>query len=130
MMKKLAIVGTAALLPLFALAQVENIGLGGFLLVINRILNTLVPIIVGIAFIVFLWGVVQYILAGGDEEKRTESRQFIIYGVIGMFVMVAAWGLVRILIQTFDLNVEATDVPGVPLQPGQANPEGLTERND
>jgi len=60
--------------------------------------NSLVPLIFAAAFIAFLWGVFQYfILGGANEEKRKEGRVFILYGIIGLVVMLSIWGIVNLL---------------------------------
>ena len=80
--------------------------LGGVFNTILLILNGyIVPLIFAIAFIVFLWGVYQYFIAGGaDEEKRKQGRQFIIYGLLGFVLMFAVWGIVNIILNTFGFN--------------------------
>ena len=62
----------------------------------------LVPLIFAVAFIVFIWGVYTYfILGGGNSEKREEGRSFIIYSLIGFFIMLSVWGLVNLITFTF-----------------------------
>jgi len=71
-----------------------------FSYIINNIitfLGNLVLLIIGIALLIFLWGLLTYIMNSGDESKRKESLQYILYGLIGLFVMVAVWGLVSLL---------------------------------
>ncbi|MBI2023940.1 hypothetical protein HYT00_00890 [Candidatus Giovannonibacteria bacterium] len=65
---------------------------------VTALLNKIIPLLFFIATIIFLWGVILYILSGGDEEKRKEGRQYIVYGLVGLFVMVAVWGIVNVLI--------------------------------
>lgn len=79
------------------------VGLSGF--VITIINAVIVPLIFAAAFLVFLWGVYTYFfLAAGNDEKRKEGRTFIMYGIIGFFIMVSVWGLVNILVGTFGFN--------------------------
>lgn len=66
--------------------------------------NSIIPFLIGLGVLIFLVGVVQYIAAGDNEEKRTEGRNLIIFGIIAIFVMVSVWGLVNILVGTFNLN--------------------------
>ena len=73
----------------------------GFVSIFLNILNMLVPIIVGLAFVVFLWGIVKFVGAGGDTEKIREGKNVIVYGIVGLFVMVSVWGLVNVLVYTF-----------------------------
>ncbi|HZS42756.1 MAG TPA: hypothetical protein VFA52_00875 [Candidatus Paceibacterota bacterium] len=65
------------------------------------LLNALVPLIIGIALVAFLWGVMRYVTGGQSEEKIKQGRTLMIYGIIALFVMVAVWGLVGILESTF-----------------------------
>jgi hypothetical protein len=61
----------------------------------------LVPLIFAIAFLVFLWGVFRYFIAGGDsDENRKKGKDFIMYGLIGFFVMISVWGIVNILVDS------------------------------
>jgi len=81
---------------------------------IMDVLNVVTPLIIAIAVVVFLVGVVKYITAGGDAEKRVEARNVMIYGIIGLFVMVAVWGLVNLLINTFNLETTVPEIPELP----------------
>ena len=94
--------------PFMALAidmgQYSRPGYGGLTSVIDTVsglIGSLVPIIIAIALVVFLWGIISYITAGDDPKKKAAARGYMIYGIIGLFVMVSVWGLVRILQSTF-----------------------------
>jgi hypothetical protein len=64
------------------------------------LLKLLVPLIIGLAMVLFLFGIVRYITAGQDENRMKEGRNLMIYGIIALFVMVSVWGLVAILTST------------------------------
>lgn len=98
--------GIGLTLPLIALAQ----SLESAIARIDQLLRQLIPVLMVIATIVFLWGVITYITAAGDEDKIKKGRSYIIYGLLGLFVMVAVWGIVRILVQTF--GVGGVGIPG------------------
>lgn len=68
---------------------------------ITGLINRLIPLIISIALVLFLIGIVQFVTAGGDEEKRAAARGMIIFGIIALFVMVSVWGFVNILAKTF-----------------------------
>ncbi len=74
---------------------------------INRV-NAIGPYIIGffvsVAVFIIIFGIVRYVREAANEEKRAEGRQFIIWGVIFVFVMLSVWGLVSILVNTFQLN--------------------------
>lgn len=64
----------------------------------------IIPLLFGIAILVFIWGVVQFISNADNEEKRTQGRDFMVYGIIALFVMVSVWGLVSVLSNTFGVK--------------------------
>lgn len=80
--------------------------LGAFIDIITGIIgNSVVPLIFTLAFAFFIWGVVQYVLNDGDEGKKEKGKQFMIWGIIGLTVMFAVFGLVKILAGTFGIDV-------------------------
>lgn len=80
--------------------------LQGFIFnIIYLIDQVLVPLIFSIGFIVFLWGVFRFFIAGAsDEKKREEGKKFMLYGLIGFFVMFSIWGIVNVFINTLGFN--------------------------
>jgi len=68
------------------------------------IYGSIIPLIVALAVVIFVWGVVQYVINDQEEAKRQKGKQFMIWGIIGLTVMVAVWGLVNILGSTFGIN--------------------------
>ena len=80
---------------------------------IKNLVNNVIPILLIIGTVVFLWGVILYLTAGADEEKRANARSLMIYGLVGLFVMVAVWGIVNVLVGFFGI----TDT-GIPERPG------------
>ncbi len=65
--------------------------------VILQIINPLIPVLIGIGLIVFFWGIIQFVLNADSEEKRTTGKQHMIWGIIGMFIMVSVWGIIYLL---------------------------------
>jgi hypothetical protein len=72
--------------------------------------KSIIPILFLIASIVFIWGVIQYVINSDDEEKRAKGKQFMVYGLIALAVAVSIWGLVGILTNTFSLQTGAPTV--------------------
>ena len=69
--------------------------------------RTIVPLIVTVALVMFLFGVMKFILNSGDETKRREGREFMLWGIISLFVMLSIWGILNLLTNTFGLTVFA-----------------------
>lgn len=65
-----------------------------------NVLNLSILTLIGLGTVVFMWGVIQYVLAGGDEKKLSAGKSYMLYGIIGLTVMVAVWGFVNLLVYT------------------------------
>lgn len=94
------------LLPYTALA-IETIGtnLLGVLSITQTILRQVVVLLVSFAVVFFIYGITRYITAGENEDRRTKMKNLMIYGIIGLFVIVSMWGIVYVLVNTFNLNL-------------------------
>ncbi len=69
------------------------------------LINNLIPLVIGLGLLAFLWGVAQFIRSGeGDARARDDAKWMIGAGIIGLFVMVSVWGLVNFVHATFGLN--------------------------
>jgi hypothetical protein len=70
-------------------------------------------VLIAVAFMVFVYGIFQYfILGGASEEQRDKGKQFLLWGLIGFFIMFSVWGLVNILLGTFNFGSET--IPPIP----------------
>ncbi len=94
--KILASVTLLTLVPSIALAQDVSY-FTGLITDVQGILNALVPVLIAAAVVYFLWGVLQFVASGDDEEKRKAGRGRMIHGIIAIFVMVSLWGLIGFL---------------------------------
>lgn len=116
-----AAVITAAM-PMLASAQTAFDGTGGvFGAFLGNILvfvnNVLVPFILGIGFLFFVWGMFQFFIAGGaDEEKRANGKSVIIYTLLGFVLIIVFWGIINLVATGTGLDDTGLDVN---LLPGQ-----------
>lgn len=85
---------------------IENVFIGG-------ILRPLVPFLIGLAVVVFIYGVIILMFSEGGEKKE-EGKQFMFWGIIGIFVMVSVWGLVAIVSNTFNLDNQTRTIQITP----------------
>jgi len=110
------------LAPLLAAAQGGTTfsGLDSAITSIANLINRLVPLVIGLAVLFFLWAILRFVGSAGDEEKRKEARGLIIWGIVAIFVMVSVWGLVNILRNTFKLDTTNVPPPPTPVVPGSA----------
>ena len=100
-------------LPLFAFAQTAT-NIFNTAATITQIINgVLVPLVFAVAFLIFIINVVRYFIASPD--KKDDAKSLILYSVVGFAVMIGVWGLVNILLGTFNLN---QNIPNLPVAPG------------
>jgi hypothetical protein len=77
---------------------VSKLSLEGVVAYLARIMNSLVYVIVGAALVMFLYGILKLSFIDGQKpESREQSRKFMMWGIVSLFVMVSVWGLVKIL---------------------------------
>ena len=71
--------------------------------IITNVLSPIIVLLFGIAMVILLWGIIQYVIgAQGDSSKLKQGRNVIIYGIIGIAIMASAWGLVRMICNFFE----------------------------
>lgn len=87
-------------------------GVGVLICRIHQILNSIIPVLLSLGVLYFVWGVVQYVIAGGEEAKK-KGRDHIIYGIIGLAVIVSLFGLVNIVVDTFKIGGQSLSVPSL-----------------
>ncbi len=68
------------------------------------IIVPIIEFIFALAVLYFIWGAAGFILYRDNPDKRTESQQHILYGVIGMFIMISAYGIIRFVASTILVN--------------------------
>ena len=83
-------------IPIFALAAENVLGL---ITEIKKILSAIIPVIMSLAVIYFIWSTAQYILKEGD--KKNEAKGHMVWEIIIIFVMISVWGFVAILEDAF-----------------------------
>ncbi len=83
----------------------------------SELLNRAIPFIIALTLMVFLFGMFRLVISS-NEDLRKEAIKMITFGIVALFVMVSVWGLVNILIYSFNLRgLNTTRImngPGVP----------------
>ena len=76
----------------------------------KEVLTPLVSLLLALAAFLFLWGLVEFIAGASSEEARTTGKKHMMWGVIGLVVMLAAAAIITVLENFF-----ASPIPGGPL---------------
>jgi hypothetical protein len=83
----------------------------------GKSIEILLAICVGLAILVFFWGLMTFLFKAGDESSHTEGKNKMIWGLIGLFVIFSLWGLVYFLQVAFGLEPYAPPVPPIRTTP-------------
>lgn len=99
-----------AFAPVVAFAALEpdtNQGSGLFELLGRAVytLNLAIPLSISFALFCFLWGIGRFIWNANSEDGRERGKQFMIWGVIALFVIVSVWGIVGLLSDVFEVGI-------------------------
>ena len=62
-----------------------------------EIINPLIEVLFGLAIAIFVWGIIEFIWNSGNEEKKTTGKQHMIWGLFGLFIMMAVAGIIEII---------------------------------
>ena len=71
--------------------------------VVVQIINPIILLLAASAFVVFLWGVFEFVAHAGDEGKREEGRRAIFWGIIGLVIIFGAYGIINVALGTFGI---------------------------
>ncbi len=83
------------LFPFLAFAQPSDlIELVGS---IESMAQPVISLIITIAAVVFIWGIVQFIISADDAKKRQDGQKKIFAGVIAFVLLFSIWGFVNLL---------------------------------
>ena len=99
MKKYIALGSFMTLMPLLTFAGPD---FNDILIKITAALKIILPILISLAVIFFVYSLLSYILKEGEEKAAAKTQM--IWGIAILFVMISVWGLVDILASTFNLT--------------------------
>ena len=82
--------------------------------------NFVLPLLMAVALVVFIWNVLRYFIWSADDPAgRETARTYIIYALLGLVLIVAVWGFVNLILGFFGLgnNSGFNNAPPLPQLP-------------
>ena len=61
------------------------------------ILNPIIGFMFAVAVVMFIYGIVEYIWSADNEDKVAVGKKHMIWGIVGIFVMMGVYGILNIL---------------------------------
>lgn len=74
--------------------------------------NMFTYVLVALAVIYIVWNVVQYFIKPNGEDRKAAGMN-ILWGIVGLFIIVSIWGLVNILTNTFKTTPTDQAIPNL-----------------
>lgn len=118
-------------IAVFATAGVTDFsGLGKFINDIkDNVITNLSALFLTTAVVAFFYGVVNYMISirNGETKGVTDGKNFMLWGLIALFVMFSVWGIVTFAQRTLGIQGQTTiDIPSIRFgntgaMPGSAN---------
>jgi uncharacterized membrane protein YidH (DUF202 family) len=71
------------------------------------IVNPIIVFLFALAIVYFLYGIFQFIANQENEEAKTKGKNHIIWGIIGIVIMMGVFTILNIIMRTF--NIEGID---------------------
>ncbi|MBI1999465.1 MAG: hypothetical protein HYS74_02315 [Parcubacteria group bacterium] len=84
-------------------------GATSIILKVNQyVLNPIITVLFGVALVVFLWGIVEYLWQADSESGRELGRKHIGWGLFGLVVMFAVFAVMQVIARSIGAEVPAT----------------------
>jgi hypothetical protein len=80
--------------------------LTGIINMFTKIGLRIIPFLGAVAFLAFVWGIARFIKSAGSEKEVKNSKNILIWGVVGLFVLVTIWGIISFLQSEFGFGGE------------------------
>ena len=68
--------------------------------IVDNIVMPIVQLTFALAVVVFVWGLIGFFKNGDESAERTKGQQHILWGVVGMAIMVSVYGIIRLVANT------------------------------
>lgn len=77
------------------------------------IINPIIRLVFVVATIVFFWGIVEFINSETSDSKREKGKKKLVYGILGMLIMFGAYGIIRVILNSFGISGPARTYLGI-----------------
>lgn len=102
-MKKIFALTIILLAPSLTFAA-TNMNLAGLVKSVIDYLNIGLVLLMALAVFMFIWYTIKYFIMEAGSDNRKEAWMYILYSIVGFFIILSFWGLVNILQNTFNLG--------------------------
>jgi len=78
---------------------------------VTAIVNPIIQVIFAVALVIFVYGIFEFVRGADNPEVRKKGQQHIMYGLIGLFIMISVFTIINILMNS--IGVTGDQVPQI-----------------
>lgn len=79
--------------------------------ILNFVNTSLIPFIIALAFLFFVWNAARYfIIQGADPIAREKAKQLALWGILAFVFILSTWGIVNLLTGSLRLSNNGTPI--------------------
>lgn len=94
---------------LYIFTPVAHASVDTFIKKLNTyIFNPLIALMIIVAVAVFIYGIFEYIRGADSEEARKKGQQHILWSIIGLFIMVGVFFIMRVILGS--VGIDETEI--------------------
>jgi hypothetical protein len=86
------------------------------------IISPVILVVFACGFLLFVYGLVEFLWKINQGGENKEGKQHMLWGIIGMLIMVSVYGIISLLSNTFSLGID-------PNNPNSYNPDTSSLNN-
>ena len=79
------------------------------------IINPILALLFALAVFMFMWGALSLVIGAGNDTQRQEGKAHMLWGILGMVIMVSVYALLNIGLNTFNVDTDANLPDELPL---------------
>ena len=68
------------------------------------VVNPLIKFMFAIALVYFLYGLLDFLMNAEDEEKRTTGKAHMLWGTVGMTIMLGVWSILSFVLTSIGVK--------------------------
>ena len=101
----------------YASAVQQGESLSQFIFNVNKLLiKPLIVFLFALAVVFFVYGILEFLLNQEDEEKKSQGKSHMIWGILGIVIMMSALTLMNLVVNSFaikgvNVNTGKIDLP-------------------
>ncbi len=71
--------------------------------IVVEIVNPAIALIFVAGLVVFFWGLVEFLWNRADSDKQEHGKRHMLWGVVGVFIMLSAYGILALFTNAFGI---------------------------